>query len=172
MSNQEKSSDKATPRPWKYDCSSPYRNYVSSFVILSDAKSRGLAFCGCRDSNQKAEVIHPDFFNGFSKEELERDFFNPEEMQANAELIVKAVNLYDALEAVAAHVKPMLDYIEMTMAHTGAMSVEQILSALEDVKNVAHIETAHHLGCPATSRGVDLNSARQALSTLNQIRNK
>ena len=70
------------------------------------------------------------------------------------------------LEAVAAAAKQMLTYIEMTMAHTGAMSVEQIMKELEHVKTVSTVQIGHHLGC-VTTRTVNLADARAAIAALN-----
>lgn len=57
-----------------------------------------------------------------------------------------------------------IKYIEMTLAHDGAMSVNEIIERLRSVETVAYVETAHHLGCAKTTRRVDLAKARSAIA--------
>lgn len=94
--------------------------------------------------------------NNFTKEEIAH--------------IVKAHNEHAALAVLATFAKQMLNYIEMKIAHDGAMSVEQIKEALTRAQTVSHIETAHHLGCPTTTRRVDLAEIRNIIAEVETMR--
>jgi|PlaIllAssembly_1097288.scaffolds.fasta_scaffold00579_6 hypothetical protein len=60
----------------------------------------------------------------------------------------------------------LLDYVEMTLAHTGSQTVAEIEQALARVKqSTSSVSTAHHLGCAKTTRTVDLDAARQAIAS-------
>ncbi len=65
--------------------------------------------------------------------------------------------------------KDAIAYIEMTLAHTGAQSVEQIERELKRVVTIAEVSTSHHLGCPVTTRKVNLARAREALANLAKV---
>lgn len=79
--------------------------------------------------------------------------------EANARLIAAAPALLNAC-------KEMLGYIEIKLAHRGSMNVDEIMTALELVKEqTPYIETSHHVGCAATTRRVDLEAARSAIAT-------
>lgn len=64
------------------------------------------------------------------------------------------------------HLTACLGYIEMTMAHRGPMSVDQIMKELERVRGTSEVETSHHLGCGQTTRRVKLSEIRDLIAEL------
>lgn len=58
----------------------------------------------------------------------------------------------------------MLKYVEMTLAHRGALSVEEILKELRHVESISETSTAHHLGCSQTTRNVNLEFVRKVIA--------
>jgi len=90
--------------------------------------------------------------------------------RANASRIVSCVNACaginpEAVPELLTACKEMLAYIEMKMAHGGCFNVQQIIDNLKhDVPMVASVETSHHLGCPQTTRRVNLTAARAAIA--------
>ena len=67
-------------------------------------------------------------------------------------------------DALRKSLQECVGYIEMTMAHRGTMNVAQIMEELKRVHYYSFVETSHSLGCPKTTRKVDLATARALLA--------
>ena len=82
---------------------------------------------------------------------------------SDAPLIAAAPELLEAC-------KSMLAYIEMELAHEDVMTVKEIVERLkQSVPMFETVETSHHLGCPETTRKVDLKFVRQAIKKATSI---
>lgn len=106
-----------TAGPWKAIFpNTDWYGRIEQACITTASKSRPI-FSFERASNSKMHVISEGFENSFSKEELERDFFTPEEIEANARLIAASPSLYAFAVAEARNgnegAKSMLDSLSL-----------------------------------------------------------
>lgn len=135
----EKTEIKHTPLPWK-------GSHITKDVHCRDLK---IIYSASYEDGENSE---PARVYGDTTKQLE----------ANAEFILRACNShYELLEAF----EQMLAYIEMRLAHNGALSVNQIMENLAKVqREYGSTETCHHLGCSKTTRRVDLVKVRAAIA--------